>query len=258
MKKNSKNLSSPSGYLYNMFLENSWTRYVDQKEREMVMEKWDMENFRDNKKRNILDLGCGSGRWSKLFVQLKFRKVIGVDIDPEMVEFSKKSIDNKRFEGVVADIQNLPFKKNNFDRIFSFRSFKYTNDPIKSIKGINRVLKPDGTVLIEFSNYSIQIRIFLLISNLIKKIIPSIKTKKDWYLDNSKFYHKKDIVNLMNVDSMKIKKIYPLFSLPASPLPTARGTLTGFWIILDKIIFNLLPKSLFARSWILIAEKEQN
>lgn len=257
-KKNRKNLSLPSDYLYNMFLENSWTRYVDQKEKEIVINKWNIGKFHNNEKENILDLGCGPGRWSKLFMKLKFRKVIGVDINPEMVEFSHKSINNKRFEDEIADIQNLPFKENNFDRVFSFRSFKYANDPIGSIKGINRVLKPGGTILIEFSNYSVQIKTFLLITNLIKKFIPSLKTKKDWYLDNSRFYHKKDIVNLMNIGSLEIKNIYPLFSLPASKLPTAKGVLTEFWILLDKMIFNLLPKSLFARSWILIAEKELN
>ena len=239
-----------------MFLGNHWTRYVDQKEKEIVMGKWNIGRFHDNEKENILDLGCGPGRWSKLFVQLKFRKVIGVDIDVEMVEFSQKNINSKRFEEVVADIQDLPFEENNFDRIFSFRSFKYVSDPIRAIKGISKVLKPGGSILIEFSNYSIQIRMFMLITNLLKKIVPFMRTKKDWYLDNSRFYHQKDIVNLMNMGNLKIKNIYPLFSLPASPLPTAKGTLTGFWVLLDKMGFNLLPKSLFARSWILIAEKE--
>src|SRR3989338_10184472 len=104
----------PSAYLQKMFLENAWTRYVDKMEKKAVVNLW-LNNQNNLYNQNILDLGMGPGRWSKMFIEMGFRQVTGLDIEPKMVASAKKNIRNSNFNSVVTDMQKLPFKNNSFN-----------------------------------------------------------------------------------------------------------------------------------------------
>ncbi len=54
----------------------------------------------------ILDLGCGSGRDSKYFIELGY-KVIAIDLSPVLAEKASKYIGQ---EVIVIDMKNIDFK----------------------------------------------------------------------------------------------------------------------------------------------------
>ena len=55
-------------------------------------------------KGDVLDLGCGSGIQTVAALSCKIKKIVGVDINPECVEYCKKKIPNAEF--IVSDLFN--------------------------------------------------------------------------------------------------------------------------------------------------------
>lgn len=60
---------------------------------------------------NVLDAGCGYGRWSP-----KFKNYTGIDFSPDFIERAKSKYPDKKF--LVANLKDLPFKDGEFDWAF--------------------------------------------------------------------------------------------------------------------------------------------
>lgn len=95
----------------------------------------------------ILDAGCGSGLTACYLAKSHGCKIIGVDINPQMIEKARIRAEH---EGVadlvefkVADVSNLPFPKNHFDWVMC-ESITVFLDKGKTYKEFYRVLKPEG------------------------------------------------------------------------------------------------------------------
>jgi SAM-dependent methyltransferase len=68
-------------------------------------------------RRNILEVGCGVGRWTKL-LSVK-NSVVGVDISRTMITIAKESCRGKTCSFVVADVSNLPFQEKVFNLVLA-------------------------------------------------------------------------------------------------------------------------------------------
>ena len=97
----------------------------------------------------VLDAGCGSGLTACHLAKTIGCKIMGVDINPQMVE---KACLRAEKEGVshlvefrVADVNNLPFADNCFDLVMA-ESITVFLDKVKVYREFYRVLKPEGRV----------------------------------------------------------------------------------------------------------------
>lgn len=97
----------------------------------------------------VLDAGCGSGLTACHLAKTIGCKIIGVDINPQMVE---KASFRARKEGVThlvefkaADVNDLPFAKDCFDLVIA-ESVTVFLDKVKVYREFYRVLKPEGRV----------------------------------------------------------------------------------------------------------------
>lgn len=97
----------------------------------------------------VLDAGCGSGLTACHLAKTIGCKIVGVDINPQMVE---KACQRAEKEGVshlvefrVADVYNLPFVDNHFDLVMA-ESITVFLDNLKVYREFYRVLKPEGRV----------------------------------------------------------------------------------------------------------------
>lgn len=90
----------------------------------------------------ILDLGCGTGQLNELLnANNLINNVLSLDISHGMCKLAKNKMSSM---GVIqADIEDLPFKKNFFDNIFSSLALQWC-DLQSSIYQINRALKNNG------------------------------------------------------------------------------------------------------------------
>lgn len=97
----------------------------------------------------VLDAGCGSGLTACYLAKTVGCKILGVDINPQMIEKArlrgKKEGVGERVEFRVADAYALPFKDNCFDLIVC-ESIAVFLDKEKVYREFYRVLKPEGRI----------------------------------------------------------------------------------------------------------------
>ncbi len=99
----------------------------------------------------ILDLACGIGRHSIYLDKIGF-KVVGTDKSPNNIKKAKASHNQSLSFFQMEMIDDTNYK---YDCIFNlFTSFGYVNHDynLKTIKNIERQLKDDGIVVIDFMN----------------------------------------------------------------------------------------------------------
>jgi SAM-dependent methyltransferase len=89
-------------------------------------------NIFSNKQDKILDLGCGNKPGYHKFIKGK------------IVCFDKVKTG---ITHIIGDADNLPFKANSFDKVVSINSFYYFKSPFNVIKGIKRILKKNGKLI---------------------------------------------------------------------------------------------------------------
>jgi len=99
---------------------------------------------------SVLDCGCGPGSITLSIASLVDPgKVEGVDFGSSQIEratasASSAGINNAQFR--VGDCYSLPFDEGSFDRAFSHALMEHLSDPIRAMKELHRVLKPDGVI----------------------------------------------------------------------------------------------------------------
>ena len=92
----------------------------------------------------ILDLGCGSGVFSKILIARGY-KCIGIDLSRIQLGYGKSASRDATF--INADVEALPFSENDIDGILLIGLIHHLPDPSLCINEINRVLKKGGGFL---------------------------------------------------------------------------------------------------------------
>ncbi len=120
-----------------------------------VIEKTLLERLPHGSK--ILDLGCGSGRFS-VGAALLGLNVTGADITPAAIACAREKA---KKEGVdvtflLADMTELPFEDNSFDFVFcprfSINAVATLSKRKLAVNEMMRVVKPEGKIFIESFN----------------------------------------------------------------------------------------------------------
>lgn len=99
----------------------------------------------------IIDLGCGTGRFSFLFEDFKPKKIIGIDISDEMIRMAKDMAKekNSQVSFIKNDIENLSsIETNSIDFAFSSTVLHYLEDLKAFMKEIYRILNPNGICIL--------------------------------------------------------------------------------------------------------------
>jgi len=96
---------------------------------------------------NIVEIGVGTGNSFKDYPPGKH--VVAIDISREMLRRAREKL--KNYNGNIKlrreDVQNLSFKDETFDTIFTSWVFCSVIDPIKGLTELRRVLRKDGQLL---------------------------------------------------------------------------------------------------------------
>lgn len=90
-------------------------------------------------KGQVLDFGCGAKPYQDLF---QCEKYIGLDIENPGHDHSNEHID------VFYDGKTIPFENESFDGVFSSEVFEHVFGLNDTLHEINRILKPEGLLLI--------------------------------------------------------------------------------------------------------------
>ncbi|OFX18382.1 MAG: hypothetical protein A2033_14140 [Bacteroidetes bacterium GWA2_31_9] len=88
-----------------------------------------------------VEIGTGTGRFAKAL-----KIPVGVEPSENMAEFAQ----NRGINVVKAYAESLPFHNNSFDFVLFVTSICFLNDIEKSFYEANRIIKPNGAIIIGF------------------------------------------------------------------------------------------------------------
>jgi ubiquinone/menaquinone biosynthesis C-methylase UbiE len=110
-----------------------------------------------SKGKYVLDVGCGVGRTPIIFTKQYGCRMMGIDLSPRMVEWSRKRARSERVadevELRVADAQQLPFEDGLFDAVFTESVMAFVPDRRKALGEFMRVTKPGGFIGLNESSW---------------------------------------------------------------------------------------------------------
>ena len=105
--------------------------------------------------KTIIDMGCGTGRFTKALADHFSAKVYGIDPSSKMLMIAKQNIISPMLEFIKGSAENIPLGDNVSDMLFLSQVYHHIQDKIKAACEFNRVLKKGGFLCIRTSTTDI-------------------------------------------------------------------------------------------------------
>lgn len=170
--------------------------------------------------KTILDLGCGSGRYTYALKKLGAKRVVGVDID---IEFAKETLKDYDIEFHKSSVDKIPTEDSTFDFVFCNGVLHHTNNLVyQGISEISRVLKPNGLAWIylygtesKYWEYCDEIRERLKsfpvekFDRILQDNLPADKkfTLLDLFYSPRLYYSKEEYIKMFNENNLGLVRI---------------------------------------------------
>ena len=183
--------------------------------------------------KDILELGCGTGRNAIDLAGKSGVNVIGIDVSSTAIEAAASQakinrIDNVKF--MVMNAECADFADNSFDIVYGMGVLHHL-DIHKALGEIVRITRPDGSaIFIEPMGYNPLI-------NLFRRLTPRLRVKEEHPFKRSDLSLFNDFFQEVNL------KFFHLFVLLAVPFRNTVmfNVLLKYLNCLDNIILRLLP-----------------
>ncbi len=102
------------------------------------------EHMGDLRGKRVLDVGCGKGRFARIFhEQEPAAEIWGLDISPEMLRFVPEGIHTR-----VGSMTEMPFEDEFFDAAYATESLEHAVEIERAVGEICRIVKPGGRIAI--------------------------------------------------------------------------------------------------------------
>ena len=102
---------------------------------------WDKKK---NVELNCLDLGCGTGRWSKILSR-HVKQILLMDPSSKALNIAKQNLSGiKNVNFLNSKFQDAEFKNENFDFVFSLGVLHHMDNPFKGCQVLANCLNPGG------------------------------------------------------------------------------------------------------------------
>lgn len=114
--------------------------FFAQKKKKKIFSK--IINYKNIKNKTVLIIGCGCGTLTTEMVK-SGAKVTAIDITPTAIKNTKRQLKENKLKAIVfeADAEQLPFKNESFDFVWSWGVIHHTPNTKKAAQEILRVLK---------------------------------------------------------------------------------------------------------------------
>lgn len=129
------------------------TRLIDNPIRRKFIQKPEkvVERMRLKPGMIIIEIGPGKGSYTKALAKniLPDGKVYAIDIQQSIINRLKKRIEKEGITNIIPkidDAYNLSFEDESVDRVLMIACLPEIPDPIRVLKELKRILKPDGLI----------------------------------------------------------------------------------------------------------------
>jgi ubiquinone/menaquinone biosynthesis C-methylase UbiE len=99
----------------------------------------------------IVDLGCGTGRFTEPLAERFRARVIGVDPSGKMLDQARRKTASQRVEFVHASAEALPLGSHSVDLIYMSMVYHHLTDPTTTARQCVRILRKGGRMLVRNS-----------------------------------------------------------------------------------------------------------
>lgn len=128
---------------------NRASRFYDLMEKPMEMmalSEWRIQLMKELKGK-VLEVGVGTGKNIQYYPESV--DMFAIDFSEKMLEKAKEKAEklNKDVKLLQMDAQNMEFSDNTFDMIFTTCVYCSVPDPVKGLKEMRRVCKPNGKII---------------------------------------------------------------------------------------------------------------
>jgi ubiquinone/menaquinone biosynthesis C-methylase UbiE len=100
--------------------------------------------------KNILEVGSGAGRFTQIVLDYTNANLYSVDFSDAVTANFNNNGPNPRLHLFQASIYEMPFRPEQFDKVFCFGVLQHTPDFEKSIRSLANMVKPGGELVVDF------------------------------------------------------------------------------------------------------------
>ena len=211
--------------------------------------QWDGEELST---KNILEVGSGAGRFSKVVLEHTKGTLWSVDYSDAVTANFKNNGDiaPERFNLFQASIYEMPFPDDSFDKVFCFGVLQHTPDFDASIKALIDKAKPGGEIVVDFypiKGWWTKINAKYILRSITKnmahkKLFRLIESNVDWLI--------KAHVILQKLNLGAVTRFLPVVDLRTLPTSSLNAKQLREWVVLDTFdMFSPMhdhPKSIKA------------
>jgi 2-polyprenyl-3-methyl-5-hydroxy-6-metoxy-1,4-benzoquinol methylase len=103
----------------------------------------------------ILETGCGAGRFTEILLQLSGASVTSTDLSSAVEPNQINAPQSDRHRIIQCDINQLPFLPEQYDIVLCLGVIQHTKDPEKTIVDLYHQVKPGGWLIIDHYTHSL-------------------------------------------------------------------------------------------------------
>lgn len=130
-----------------------WGKYLDNftrnYSREEVASQFNLSG------ESCLDIACGHGHLLNLLLKDKYKRMVGVDVAPDLIKKAKKEAPKNAFfvlEDVNEYVESLLKKKTMFDDVYMIAILEHIFWPKVFVSKISRLIRKGGHAIVEVPN----------------------------------------------------------------------------------------------------------
>ncbi len=207
----------------------------------------------------VLDLGCGTGRFTiPMATKLRF-SVTGADSSKEMLAKAKEKDGADIVAWDCQDAEHLTYRDSSFDVVFASHLLHHVDSPLRVLRECKRVLRNPGVMLvrygaIEHNRNDVEHTFFPETLAIDEARIPSVRTVESW-LTNTGFagVRSKEVVqqsyatSIVHLNAVRVKHTSVLTIIPQEVFEMGLHKLEEYiknhpddkWLLMDTITMTV-------------------
>jgi len=111
----------------------------------------------------LLEVGCGGGHVLRLFPECQ---LTGVDVSGEMLAKARRNLQGLRTDLFKGELRELDLPPQSFDAIVCSEVLEHVVNPVEQLHQMQRLLHPDGRIIVTLPNDHLVTRVKSLIRRL--------------------------------------------------------------------------------------------